>query len=98
MDRSVLGSTSPPKISLPTCVFNSSVIPMVQGQGEGWFLVSFRGYPIGEFFESPNKGRQKGLKKARVQVLGSLEEKVKQLINQKERGYLTCGEIDGLLR
>jgi len=24
-------------------------------------------------------------------------EKVKQLINQKEKGYLTCGEIDGLL-
>jgi len=70
---------------------------MVAGQGKGWFLVSFQGYPIGEFLQPQTRADNNPPGKLGSMFLEFEPEKVKQLINQKEKGYLTYGEIDDLL-
>ena len=55
----------------------------------------FARYPVEIFFEKPNRADNKPYK-AGIHVLGVEMEKVKQLINQKEKGYLTYGKIDAL--
>jgi hypothetical protein len=61
------------------------------------FFCIFAGYPILFFFENPNMGGKSISKKMGSMFLEIKLEKVKQLIYQKGKGYLSYGEIDDLV-